>query len=148
MSVRALFPTLDTVVSLSYIQRLISDDDEGESCWMSCLQCHQLTGTHKGVGIDVSKLLVAFKGSEKEGGKERGKKKCVSSFFFCHSSVCKCVSACDSQCLHLCAVEGVTRHLPDAISVEPSVIRKRSQITDMQLQQSPAANLSQQSGIL
>lgn len=81
MSVRALFPTLDTVVSLSYIQRLISDDEEGESCWMSCLQCHQLTGTYKGVGIDVSKLLVAFKGSEKEGGKERGTKKCVSSFF-------------------------------------------------------------------
>lgn len=81
MSVRALFPTLDTVVSLSYIQRLISDDEEGESCWMPCLQCHQLTGTHKGIGIDVSKLLVAFKGSEKEGGKERGMKKMCELFF-------------------------------------------------------------------
>lgn len=25
----------------------------------SCLQYHQLTGTHKGIGTDVSKLLVA-----------------------------------------------------------------------------------------
>lgn len=96
---------------------------------MSCLQCHQLTGTHKGVGIDVSKLLVAFKGSEKEGGKERGMEK-MCELFFCYS-VCKCVSACDSQSAHLCAVEGVTCHLLDAISVEPSVNRKRSQITDM-----------------
>lgn len=57
---------------------------------------------------------------------------CELFVFFCvNSSVCKCVSACDSQSVHLCAVEGVTCHLLDAISVEPSVIRKGSQITDM-----------------
>lgn len=52
-------------------------------------------------------------------------------FFFFKSSVCNCVSACDSQSVHLCSVEGVTCHLLDAISGEPSVIRKGSQITVM-----------------
>lgn len=27
---------------------------------MSCLQCHQVTGIHKGVGTDASKQIVAF----------------------------------------------------------------------------------------
>lgn len=33
---------------------------------MSCLQHHQLTGTHKGAGADVSKLLVSTQKSEKK----------------------------------------------------------------------------------
>lgn len=64
-------------------------------------------------------------------------------FFFLKSSVCNCVSACDSQSVHLCSVEGVTCHLLDAISGEPSVIRKGSQITVMWLQHRtfPTVNL-------
>lgn len=42
-------------------------------------------------------------------------------------SMCNCVSVCDSQTVHRCAVEGITRHLLDAIAGEPSVGRKRSQ---------------------
>lgn len=52
-------------------------------CWMSCLQYHQLTGTHKGVGIDVSKLLVASQEPKSEGETERGIKYVSGlSFFF------------------------------------------------------------------
>lgn len=42
-------------------------------------------------------------------------------------SMCNCVSVCDSQTVHRCAVEGILRHLLDAIAGEPSVGRKRSQ---------------------
>lgn len=45
------------------------------------------------------------------------------------SSDYRCVSVCDSQSVYLCTVEGVTRHLLDAISGEQSVIRESSQIT-------------------
>lgn len=51
--------SLDIAVCLSYTPALLSDGEEGESCWMSCLQRHQLAGAHKGVWTDVSKLLVA-----------------------------------------------------------------------------------------
>lgn len=66
----------------------------------------------------------------------------------CKSSVCNCV--CDSQSVHLCAVEGVTCHLLDAISGEPSVIRERSQVTVMWLQHRtvPAVNLSELSKLI
>lgn len=53
--------------------------------------------------------------------------------FLYKASICNRVSAGDSQSVHLRAVEGVTRHLLDAISGEPSVIRERSQITVMWL---------------
>lgn len=61
---------------------------------------------------------------------ERGeaRKKCE----FLRSSAGR-ASACDSQSVHLCAVEGAARHLLDAISGEPSVSRKRSQVTDRKL---------------
>lgn len=42
-------------------------------------------------------------------------------------------SACDSQSVHLGAVEGAARHLLDAISGEPSVSRKRSQVRGRKL---------------
>lgn len=47
------------------------------------------------------------------------------------SFVCNYVHACDSQFVHLCAVESVTRHLLDAISGEPSVNGKQSQVTEL-----------------
>lgn len=60
------------------------------------------------------------------------------------------VSACDSQSVHVCAVEGVTCHLLDAISGEPSVIRKRSQVTVMWLQHRrfPTVNLFELSKLI
>ncbi len=94
-------------------------------CWMSCLQYLQLTGAHKGVGINVSKLFVATQRPKREE-RERDKLN-MRALFYGKSSVwnlCLCVSACDSQSVHLCTVEGVTCHLLDAISGEPSVIGK------------------------
>lgn len=76
-------PKHDIVVSLSHILTLIRDDEERESCRVSCLQYHQLTGTRKGVWIDVSKLLVASEKSEK---KKEGERDLISFLFFGNSS--------------------------------------------------------------
>ena len=108
-------------------------------CQMSCLQYHQLTGTHKGIWTDVSKLLVASEEPKRE------KLNMKDDFFSFRTSVCDCASVCDSQSVHLCSIESVTCHLLDAISGEPSVIRKRSQVTVMWLQHRsfPTVNLSE-----
>lgn len=87
---------------------------------MCCLQHHQLTGTHEGLGADAAQLLVVPQESERQS-----EKKSVSFRLLLRNRV----SACDSQSVHLGAVEGAARHLLDAISGEPSGSRKRSQVS-------------------
>lgn len=103
---------------------------------VSFLQRHQLACVCKGLWTDVAKLLVSFQGSgKKEAGQHTSIKSCrylVRRSFFSPPplptlSMCNCVSVCDSQTVHRCAVEGIIRHLLDAIAGEPSVGRKRSQ---------------------
>lgn len=80
---------------------------------MSCLQHHQLTGTHEGIRTDAAQLLVPSEEPEKG-----------------EVSLCLLLrlrprlTSCDSQSVHLRAIEGVARHLLDAISGEPSVRRE------------------------
>lgn len=93
---------------------------------MSCLQHHQLTGTHKGFWTDVTQLLVSSEKPERKKGRNKKGSFCLI--------LCDRLSAHDSQSVHLCAVEGAIRHLLDAISGEPSVTRKRCQVTEMKLQ--------------
>lgn len=80
---------------------------------MSCLQHHQLPGAREGVGTDAAQLLVSSQKSEAES-------KSVSLCLLLRPRL----PICDSQSVHLRAVEGVARHLLDAISGEPSVRRE------------------------
>lgn len=84
----------------------------------------------------MTKLLVSLQRSgKKEAGRDTSIKSCgylVRLLFFFPPplptlSMCNCVSVCDSQTVHRRAVEGIIRHLLDAIAGEPSVRRKRSQ---------------------
>lgn len=117
-----------------------------------CVKCHAYSTTNsleptKALGSMWVRCSLPFRNlkknkkrrretAENERNETRGELK---------STVCNCISACDSQFVHLCAVEGVTCHLLDAISGEPSVIGKRSQITVMWQQHRvfPTVKLSQ-----